>query len=303
MTQQRDAFISEITKIALKNKNIVFLSADFGAPALDEFREKLPEQFFHMGISEQNMIDTAIGLALCGKTVVTYAMAPFISMRCTEQHKLAAMMNLPIINVFAGVGFSYANAGPTHYSTEDLAICLSMLGSTVFTASDSALTKKIARNLLENPRLSFVRLDRNATTIDASPDIDDFDQGYRTFFTGKKALLITHGYLVSKLISQIQSTPDLNSYVTVLDLFCCTQIPEDVEKLMSSFKEVIFLDEQVKASSLGTHIVSNISSENQISTKNFHLKNEYAFENKGRDWLIENYGINIPEILKGLSLD
>ena len=60
----RDSFISEIYRKALTNKKIFFLSADFGAPSLDIFRKKLPNQFLHMGISEQNMIDVAIGLAI-----------------------------------------------------------------------------------------------------------------------------------------------------------------------------------------------------------------------------------------------
>ena len=60
----RDSFISEIYRKALTNKKIFFLSADFGAPSLDIFRKKLPNQFLHMCISEQNMIDVAIGLAI-----------------------------------------------------------------------------------------------------------------------------------------------------------------------------------------------------------------------------------------------
>ena len=71
---QRDEFIKVIYKRAKKDKNICILSADFGAPALDIFIKELPSQFYHLGISEQNMIDVAIGLALKGKKVFCYAM-------------------------------------------------------------------------------------------------------------------------------------------------------------------------------------------------------------------------------------
>ena len=40
---QRDIFINQITKKLKKNKNIYFLSADFGAAVLDELREKFPK--------------------------------------------------------------------------------------------------------------------------------------------------------------------------------------------------------------------------------------------------------------------
>ena len=39
---QRDVFIDEIYEAALKDKDIFFISADFGAPSLDKFRENLP---------------------------------------------------------------------------------------------------------------------------------------------------------------------------------------------------------------------------------------------------------------------
>ena len=76
---QRDVFIQEITKRLDKDKSIFFLSADFGAPALDILREKFPKNFVHCGISEQAMLDIASGLALEGNKVFVYAMSPFLS--------------------------------------------------------------------------------------------------------------------------------------------------------------------------------------------------------------------------------
>ena len=67
---QRDAFIKEITKKLNTDKNIFFLSADFGAAALDELRERFPNNFLHCGISEQAMLDIAAGLALEGKKLL-----------------------------------------------------------------------------------------------------------------------------------------------------------------------------------------------------------------------------------------
>ena len=60
----RDVFIDEVYKYAKKNKDIYFTTPDMGAPALDKFREKIPKQFIHAGISEQNMISMAAGLSI-----------------------------------------------------------------------------------------------------------------------------------------------------------------------------------------------------------------------------------------------
>ena len=77
----RDTVIDTICDAAEIDKDIIFISADLGAASLDRFRRNLPDQFIHAGISEQNMVDLASGLALSGKKVFLYAMAPFITAR------------------------------------------------------------------------------------------------------------------------------------------------------------------------------------------------------------------------------
>ena len=149
---QRDAFIKEITKRLDRDKSIYFLSADFGAAALDDLRKSFPNNFLHCGISEQAMLDIASGLALDGNKVFVYAMAPFLSLRSIEQTKCGAgLMNLPICLISVGIGLGYADAGPTHYSTEDYACFRAIAGTSIYTPSDVATTKLVAQEILENP--------------------------------------------------------------------------------------------------------------------------------------------------------
>ena len=44
---QRDVFIDTIYDAARKDRDIFFISADFGAPALDKFRKNITNQFIH----------------------------------------------------------------------------------------------------------------------------------------------------------------------------------------------------------------------------------------------------------------
>ncbi len=44
----RDAFIDEIYEYATRDRNIIFITADLGAKALDRFRRDLPGQFFQL---------------------------------------------------------------------------------------------------------------------------------------------------------------------------------------------------------------------------------------------------------------
>ena len=103
------------------------------------------------------MIDMAAGLALSGKKIYVYAMSPFITLRCLEQIKCSlAMMNLPVTVLSVGPGLGYADAGPTHYSNEDIACLRSIAGVQLYSASDSVVTKAIASLTLDNPKLRII---------------------------------------------------------------------------------------------------------------------------------------------------
>ena len=164
MKLQRDIFLDEVNKKLEKDKDIYVMSADFGAASLDVTREKFKENFIHCGISEQAMFDIATGLALEKKKVITYAMGPFISLRALEQIKCGpAIMNLPMTILSVGIGLGYADAGPTHYATEDYACLRAIGGTTIYTASDNIIAKKIAENIIDNKDLNYVRLDIQPT--------------------------------------------------------------------------------------------------------------------------------------------
>ena len=62
-TNQRDTFIGDLFQVAKKDKDVILISVDMGASALDQWREELPDQFIWTGLSEQHTINLAAGLA------------------------------------------------------------------------------------------------------------------------------------------------------------------------------------------------------------------------------------------------
>ena len=119
----RDAFTTALTKLAEKDKNIVFLTGDLGYGVFDNFESRFNQQYFNVGISEQNMIGLATGLALEGKKIVTYSIGNFGTLRCLEQIRNDACYHDVNITIVAnGGGFSYGPLGMSHHTTEDLSI-------------------------------------------------------------------------------------------------------------------------------------------------------------------------------------
>lgn len=304
MKYQRDAFITELFQKAKDNKNIFMLSADFGAPALDAFRDQLPDQFVHCGISEQNMIDLAAGLALEGRQVFCYAMAPFVSLRCLEQHKCgASIMSLPICTIVAGIGLGYADAGPTHYATEDLACLRAIVNSQVLTASDAEVARLVAANLIATPRFSFVRLDRHpGADITPGAQASDIGQGFRIVHEGKRLAVISHGFMLGRTLDVVRQAG--LEEVGVIDLIQSKPVPDALIEHISTCAAVLTIDEQTPSGGLSSAVAEAMIDKGV--SRPFHrltLPERLFFENGGRNRLLEIGGLSpagIEQKIRGI---
>lgn len=301
---QRDSFIKEIYKAAKKDKDIHFLSADFGAPALDQFRENLKKQFLHLGICEQNMVDFACGLALEEKKVYIYAMAPFLALRCLEQHKTATcLMNLNVCSIITGIGLSYANSGPTHYSTEDFASLRSLPNCNIYTCSDAESAAMVAKETLKIKTPVFVRLDRKASkNFTKKINSIDIKKGFRYLKKTKetKNLILSQGTIIERAISALNDIKlkESNQF-DVIDLIRAKPFPKELKNILSKYKSIITIDEQTSVGSLESLVKENISSKQNVHS--LSLPDQFIFENIGRDKLLDKYGLSIANIKKNIS--
>jgi len=299
---QRDAFIKEIYKAAKKDKKIYFLSADFGAPALDDFRNNLKGQFVHLGICEQNMIDFACGMALDGAKVYAYAMAPFLALRCIEQHKTATcLMNLNVCSIVTGIGLSYANSGPTHYSTEDLACLRSLPNAEVYTASDSAVAKMIARYSLKIKKHTFVRLDRKASFNFKKLVVDqEIQKGFRYIKKNNKSnlLIISHGTILDRALKayEILNVAQKRK-VDIIELIRCKPFPNELRKKIENYRNVLTVDEQTPSGGLKSIILENVKN----NVCGLSLPDKFIYENLGREKLLDKNNLSIANILKNIN--
>ena len=297
---QRDVFIKEVITAIEHGRPITFLSADFGAAALDDLRERFPKHFVHCGISEQAMIDVATGLAIEGKQVFAYAMAPFLSLRALEQIKCGpGMMNLPICLMSVGVGLGYADAGPTHYATEEFACLRAVIGSSVYTASDSASATLIAKQLLSKPEFAYVRLDRHDLAgIEPAPAAAEISQGYRIFGeqAPNKIALLSHGRMFHTCLEVARANPE--KFFSI-DLIRSKPFPKDLSPLLAQVKGVVAVDEQTPCGSLASAVFEATSSSgNFVRIVPLTLPEMHVFENGGREYLLNKLGLSVDGIFQ-----
>jgi len=292
----RDAFIDEIFLAAKKNRDIYFITADLGAKALDRFRVELPQQFIHGGISEQNVMDLAAGLAQNGKLVYTYAMAPFVTLRCYEQIKVAiASMFLPVTIIGNGVGYSYDDAGPTHYATEDLSCMRALGGIEILTASDTETVLQTARLTYTKPALRYVRLDR-AFLPDIYPGGDPrfMQDGLVEIEPGAKACIIASG-IATHMAKQVRALlAEQGHQVALIDAFRIKPISGAVlRRVLAPYDKVITLEEHFLSGGMGSAIVEAMADAQILKpVKRIGIADQYFLQNGGRAHIQSLAGID-----------
>lgn len=297
----RDVFIDEIFEEATRNKNVYFLSADLGAKALDRFREVCPGQFLHAGICEQNMVGVAAGLAQNGKIVYLYAMAPFVTLRCFEQIKVAlAHMGLPATIIGNGVGYSYNDAGPTHYATEDISCMRGLAGIEILTPSDTTSVLETARLSHRQPALRYVRLDRKFLPDVYAPDDSRFlRDGMVEIDQGEDLCIVTCGYMVQAAREIRSRLQPQGLSVGIVDCYRLKPIePRVLQAALKPYSRIVTLEEHFLSGGMGGAIVEALADAGiHKRVLRIGVQDHYFCENGGRDYIHRLAGIDVETAL------
>lgn len=157
----RDTFVRTLIALAKENPNIELITGDLGFGVLKPFWERLPDQFINAGIAEQNMTSAAAGMALEGKTVFTYSIGNFPTLRCLEQIRNdCAYHGANVKIVCVGGGFVYGSLGMSHHATEDIAVMRALPGVAVLCPGDLVEAEEATKAIAKYPGTCYLRLGR-----------------------------------------------------------------------------------------------------------------------------------------------
>jgi len=307
----RDALIEKIYEKMYDNDRIFFLSADFGAPALDKLREDFKDRFINVGIAEQNLINISTGLALEGFTVYAYAIAGFLTMRAYEQIRtnLALSSQHKQINVNlvgVGTGVSYDMSGPTHHCLEDLAIMRTLPNIVLFSPSDWVLAENFVDFSINSKKPKYIRLDgKPLPRIYEKSTYFEWDKGYCELVKGSDTCIVSTGYMTHKALriaKELQVSK--NNKIGVIDVFLLKPIDEEtILNILKKYKCVITLEEAFinkgGLDSLISGIIRNGKADIKLSS--FGFKDRYIFKSGSRDFLSEISHFGEKDIIKAIE--
>lgn len=167
MIATRKAFGEALALAGEKHKNIVVLDADLTTSVMTHFfAKKFPERHFNMGIAEQDMVDTAAGLAMAGKLPIACSFAVFLTGLAWQQIRNGVCY--PNLNVkFFGShgGIQIGEDGATHQALEDFAVMRVIPNMKVFCPADAVEMKKMLPAILADYGPTYVRLGRQPVPV------------------------------------------------------------------------------------------------------------------------------------------
>jgi transketolase len=183
--------------LAEADPNVMLVTGDLGFGVLTRFSARFPRQFINAGVAEQNMTGLAVGMALEGKTVFTYSIGNFPTLRCLEQIRNdACYHNANVKVVCVGGGFTYGSLGISHHATEDLAILRALPDITVIAPGDPVEAAAATRAVYEKPGTCYLRLGRGGEPkVHAGPVDFRIGKAIRLFEGEDVAILSTGGIL------------------------------------------------------------------------------------------------------------
>lgn len=128
---------------------------------LVRFAERFPERFTQFGISEQNMVSAAAGMASTGVMPFVATFASFLALLCCEQIRTdVAYSALPVRLIGHHAGISLGFYGTSHHATEDLAIMRSIADLTVVAPADGPQLAAAVKASVNHAQPIYFRIGR-----------------------------------------------------------------------------------------------------------------------------------------------
>lgn len=260
----RKAFIGTLIELAEKDPRVVFLTADLGYTVVEPFAERFPDRFFNVGVSEQNMIGMATGLAEGGFIPYVYSIATFSALRPYEFIRNGPVLqDLPVRIVGVGGGFEYAPAGPTHYALEDVGALRMLPGLQVVAPADFRQCRNALLAVHGSPGPAYFRLGKDE--VHEVPGLGGrFEPGRAQVVRhGRDALFIAMGPAVATALKAADMLAAQGLESTVMVVASMAPAPtEDLEAALSNFPFAVTVEAHYAVGGLGSLVCEVVAGQN-----------------------------------------
>ena len=301
----RDTFVRTLVELAKEDKNIELITGDLGFGVLKPFWETVPDQFTNAGIAEQNMTTVAAGMALEGKTVFTYSIGNFPTLRCLEQIRNdCAYHNANVKVVCIGGGFVYGSLGMSHQATEDLAILRALPDVVVMAPADLVEAEECTKALAAYPGTAYLRLGRGGEKR-IHDHIENFQIGKAIKVRdGKKIAIFSTGAIFEEVNAAYQVLVEKGYDPAVYTFPTVKPIDKGViEECAKEFEMVVTCEEHNIIGGFGSAVAEIMAEmkEKKAYLLRIGLNDEYSIKVGNQNYLRQQYGMDSKSIVEKIE--
>ena len=297
----RDTFVKTLIGLAEKDKDIELITGDLGFGVLKPFWEKLPDQFTNAGIAEQNMTTVAAGMALEGKTVFTYSIGNFPTLRCLEQIRNDCAYHHANVNIVCvGGGFVYGSLGMSHHATEDIAVMRSLPGVTVVCPGDLVEAAEATKAIAKYPGTCYLRLGRGGEK-QVHTEIPNFRIGKAIRIKeGEKIAVFSTGAILDEVTDAVAELE--RKGISVEQYSFPTVKPLDQRVILdcsNRFGKIVTVEEHNITGGFGS-AVAEVMAENPTRAQlvRIGINDEYCTIVGSQKYLRDQYGFSADKLVK-----
>ena len=286
----RKLLIKELVK-SNKDKSIYLIINDLGFSVIEPFKEKFPDRIFNAGVSEQNMMGMAAGIASENCNVFVYSIANFSTFRCAEQirndidyHKL------PVTIVSVGSGVGYGNLGYTHHALQDYALMRSFPNMQILSPGNNNELVGLLNYIKKNPQPSYLRLDKDEHKDEKIQKIIISPGKIHKLIDGnKKKIILTTGS-VQGLAKDIKSKKFKNYSLYSMPMWGM-KAKNTAKNIIKRFDEIITIEDHFYDGGFGSWLkecINNTKIKTIIKSKyiNCNVLNEVG----SKKYLLKKFG-------------
>lgn len=156
-------FLSDaLIELAREGHKVIAGSADLQySNGLNKFAAEYPDRYISFGISEQNMVTAAAGIATTGQIPFVATFASFLGLLACEQIRMdCAYCAQPVRLIGHHTGISLGFYGTSHHATEDIGTMRSIADLAVVSPADGPQLYAALKATIHHPEPIYFRIGR-----------------------------------------------------------------------------------------------------------------------------------------------
>ena len=293
----RKTFANTMLKIAEIDDSLVVIVGDISHGIFKPFRDKFPNRYYNIGISEPGMVNIAAGLSAKGLSPVVHTIAPFLIERSYEQIKLDfAYQELGVNLVSVGGAFDYSKLGCSHHCYTDYSLIAQFENANVFFPGSNLEFELLFKSTYNNKKINYFRLTEFPHSIDFEPGEISVGKGIRVK-EGSDLTIVTTGSALKRVVEAEKILINLGHSIEVI--YCHSLKPFDSELIRESVrktKKVITFEEISSQDGLFNLVNAGISGQFTYSIKQLAI-NEFVRQYGSFDELCEASGLSTENLV------